>query len=140
MLRNQRGFSLVEIMIVLAIIGIIVAIMANRFSGGLDKARVKEAKIKMQQITDRLEMYNTDCSTFPTTDQGLEALLEQPEGEPSCESWGPEAYAKKSLFKDPWKREFIYESDGAEFTIKSLGKDKKEGGDAYDADLSSEDL
>ena len=139
MLRNQRGFSLVEIMIVLAIIGIIVGLMANRFAGGLDKAKEKQAKIMIKQLEDRLEMYNTDCSTYPSGDQGLEALISQPEGDPPCESWGPEPYMKK-IPKDPWKRDFIYESDGAEYTIISLGKDKKEGGEGFDKDISSADL
>ena len=134
-LLNSRGFSLVEIMIVLAIIGIIVGIMANNFSGGLDKAKVKQAKITIAQLTDRLEMYQTDCSTYPTTEEGLDALLTAPGGD-SCEEWGPEPYMKK-LPKDPWKRDYIYESDGGEFTITSLGKDKKEGGEGYAADISN---
>ena len=132
--KNNQGFSLVEIMIVLAVIGIIVGIMANKFAGALDKSKVKAAKITIQQLSDRLEMYNTDCSAYPTTEEGFEALMSSP-GD-SCEEWGPEAYMKK-VPKDPWNRPFIYESDGADFTITSLGADKKEGGEGYDADLSN---
>ena len=138
-LNNRRGFSLVEIMIVLAIIGIIAAIMANRFAGGLDKAKVKQARVLIQQLSDRLEMYNTDCNTYPTTDQGLEALAAQPTGDPGCESWGPTPYMKK-VPKDPWGRPFIYESDGVEFNIISLGKDKREGGDEYGKDISLKEM
>lgn len=138
-LNNRRGFSLVEIMIVLAIIGIIAAIMANRFAGGLDKAKVKQARVLIQQLSDRLEMYNTDCNTYPTTDQGLEALATQPTGEPGCESWGPTPYMKK-VPNDPWGRAFIYESDGVEFNIISLGKDKREGGEEYGKDISLKDM
>lgn len=134
MLRNHRGFSLVEIMIVLAIIGIIVGLA----SGGIsyfEKAKVKEANVKIKQLGDALEMYYTDCSIYPTTDQGLAALVEAPS---DCEEWGPEPYIKK-IPKDPWKREYIYESDGSDFEIKSLGKDRKEGGEGLDADISSKE-
>ncbi|MCB0378839.1 MAG: type II secretion system major pseudopilin GspG [Bdellovibrionales bacterium] len=139
LLTDKRGFSLVEIMIVVVIIGIIATTMGNRLFGGLDKAKVKNAKIMMQKISDALEMYNVDCNTYPTTDQGLEALVKEPGGEPGCDSWGPVPYLKK-IPKDPWGRPYIYESDGVEINIISLGKDKKEGGDGFDKDISLQDL
>lgn len=139
LLNNRRGFSLVEIMIVIVIIGILVATMGNRMFGGLDKAKVKNAKIMMQKFADALEMYNTDCNTYPTTDQGLQALMTEPQGEPSCDNWGPVAYLKK-IPKDPWGREYIYDSDGVEFNIISLGKDKREGGTEFGEDISYKDL
>ena len=138
-LKDKRGFSLVEIMIVVVIIGIIAATMGNRLFGGLDKAKVKNAKIMMQKFADALEMYNTDCNTYPTTDQGLESLQVEPQGDPACDSWGPVEYLKK-IPKDPWGRPYIYESDGVEFNIISLGKDKREGGDKFGEDISYKDL
>lgn len=138
-LNNRRGFSLVEIMIVVVIIGIIAATMGNRLFGGLDKAKVKNAKIMMQKFADALEMYNTDCNTYPTTDQGLDALMSEPQGEPACTNWGPVSYLKK-IPKDPWGRDYIYESDGVEFNIISLGKDKREGGTEFGKDIIFNEL
>lgn len=139
MLTNKRGFSLVEIMIVVAIIGLLVSTMGSRIFGGLDKAKVQNAKVMMRKFADALEMYNTDCNTYPTTDQGLEALVTEPQGEPACDSWGPVSYMKK-IPKDPWGRPYIYESDGLDFNIISLGKDKREGGEGFAADIEYQDL
>jgi len=139
LLNNKRGFSLVEIMIVVVIIGIIATTMGNRLFGGLDKAKVKNAKIMMQKFADALEMYNTDCNTYPTTDQGLEALMSEPQGDPACDAWGPVNYLKK-IPKDPWGQAYFYESDGVEFNIISLGKDKREGGEAFGIDINYNEL
>ena len=140
-LKNKSGasggFSLVEIMIVVVIIGIIAATIGNRLFGGLDKAKVKNAKIMIQKFSDALEMYQTDCNSYPTTEQGLEALIKEPT--PTCAEWGPVPYIKK-IPKDPWGRPYIYESDGTEFDIISLGKDKREGGDKFGKDISYKDL
>lgn len=134
--NSERGFSLVEIMIVLVIIGTIVSMIASRIFGARDRARDKQVKITMQQIMDQLEMYQQDCNSYPTTSQGLNALIKQPSGEPACESWGPTPYAK-DVAKDPWGNEFGYESDGTSYEIISYGKDKKPGGDK---DYSSKKL
>ena len=138
-LSNKRGFSLVEIMIVVAIIGLLVATMGSRIFGGLDKAKVQSAKVMMRKFADALEMYNTDCNTYPTTDQGLDALISEPQGEPACDNWGPVSYMKK-IEKDPWGRPYIYESDGVEYNIISLGKDKREGGEDFGEDISFKEL
>jgi general secretion pathway protein G len=139
LLNNRRGFSLVEIMIVVVIIGIIAATAGNQLFGGLDKAKVKNAKIQMQKLADALEMYNTDCNTYPTTEQGLEALMSEPSGEPACDNWGPVKYLKK-IQKDPWGRAFYYESDGVEFNITTFGKDKREGGEGFNKDISYNEI
>jgi general secretion pathway protein G len=135
---DQAGMTLIEIMIVLAIVGGLMAVLGSRFIGQLEKSRVSNVKIQIKEISKQLDMYNTECSNYPTTEQGLQALIQSP-GEDACPNWGPEPYLKKEP-KDPWNRTFIYESDGTSFTLKSLGKDKKEGGEGYDKDISSEEI
>lgn len=137
-LNNRSGFSLVEIMIVVVIIGIIGATMGSRLFGGLDRAKVKDAQNMMRNFADALEMYATDCNSYPTTEQGLDALVSEPGGDPGCDSWGPQ-YLKK-IPKDPWGRDYIYESDGVEFNITSYGKDKKESGDGFGKDINYNEL
>lgn len=128
--------TLIEIMIVVAIIGGLMAVLGGRIMGNLDRAKVSQAKIHMREIQKQLEMFYLDCNQYPTTEQGFEALVQPPA---SCANWGPEPYLT-AVPKDPWGREYIYESTGGRFTITSLGKDRRVGGDGYDADISSDDL
>lgn len=131
---NKKGMTLIEIMIVLAILGGIMAVLLPRFQGQGDKAKVKEAKIQMGQVINAIAMYYNDCGKNP---QSLEGLVDT---DANCSNWGPEAYLKKNLLKDPWGNEFLYQLNGAEYELKSLGRDGAEGGSGYDADLSSADL
>jgi general secretion pathway protein G len=132
---NSKGMTLVEIMIVLAIIGGLMALLAPRFTGALDKSKVRETKIAMGQIQNALNMYYTDCGKFPKT---LDALVKAPSSD-ECSNWGPDAYLKKEA-KDAWGTPFIYELDGNQFIIKSLGNDRREGGAEYAKDITSEEL
>lgn len=132
-LRSPVGFTLVEVLIVLAILGAIAALVLPRVTGGLDKSKVKEAKVQIGQIAQALSMYYTDCGSYPSSLEGLVKATD------SCKNWGPEPYMKKSPV-DPWGTPFVYSLDGGNFNIKSLGKDKKEGGDGFDKDISLEDL
>lgn len=136
---NNQGFSLIEIMIVLGLIGGIVAYIASRIADSGANAKVKTANLVIRNTMDQLEMYRDACGSYPTTAQGLKALVEKPSGEPACESWGPEAYSK-SIPKDPWSRELVYESDGNDFEIISYGNDRRPGGDGADGDISSKKL
>ena len=139
-IRNNRGMTLIEIMIVLLILGRMAGILVTKVMSSLAKARVNQAKILISEIGKALDQFNTDCGFYPTTDQGLQGLITSPGGSRACPNWGPEAYIKK-LPKDPWGTELIYACpDGSHYTLKSLGRDKKEGGEGLDADISSEDL
>ena len=131
--QNKKGMTLIEIMIVLAIIGGIAALLLPRLTGQLDKAKQKEARIQMSQIVNALSMYYTDCGKYPSALDGLVKL------DSGCSNWGPEAYLKKDP-KDPWGHAFIYELSGNEYQLKCLGKDGKEGGSGYDTDISLEDI
>lgn len=130
--------TLIEIMIVLAIIGAISALLLPRIAGSQDKANVKQAKILIGQVIQSLQMYNTDCGKYPAT---LDGLTKQ---DANCSSWGPEPYYKlpkgREAILDPWSHPLEYTSKGSDYVLKSLGKDGAEGGSGYDADISSEDL
>ncbi|MGE5086712.1 MAG: type II secretion system major pseudopilin GspG [Bacillota bacterium] len=132
-ISNRKGMTLIEIMIVLAIIGGIAALLLPRLTGQLDKAKQKEARIQMSQIVNAISMYYTDCGKNP---QALENLVK---ADANCSNWGPEPYLKKDP-KDPWGHDFVYELNGNEYTLKCLGKDGREGGSGYDADISLEDI
>ncbi len=131
--RNALGMTLLEIMIVLAILGSLMAILLPKLVGQQDKAKVKETKIIISQVITALNMYYTDCGKFPASLEGLTAA------DSSCTNWGPEAYMKKTP-KDSWDNEFQYTVEGSNFILKSLGSDKREGGEGYAGDISSEDI
>ncbi len=136
---NQQGMTLLEIMIVLAIIGGILGLVGSGVMKNFEKSKVRQTKIGIKKVEEMLETYNLDCSTYPTTDQGLQALIEQPDTEPTCESWGPESYSKK-IPKDAWGKEYEYESDGADYVLTSYGKKNKPGGSGYEADIINTEL
>lgn len=134
---SQKGFTLVEIMIVLVILGGLMAFLVPSVSGQRDKANVKMAQMKISRIATALEAFYGDCNQYP---DALDQLMQKP-SEDVCDNWGPTAYLKKADdLRDPWKNDFLYEIEGGGFIIKSLGKDKQEGGEGYDADISSENL
>lgn len=131
----QTGFSFIEIMIVIVIMAGIVAIVGPTLFSRLDQAKVEQAKIQMKSLVSALDLYHLDNSTYPTTDQGLGALLTSPEVGIKPGNWrGP--YLRSSLVpKDPWNHDYTYQSDGSEIVIKSLGADGEEGGDGINADI-----
>ena len=133
-LGSERGMTLIEIMIVIAIIGSIMAIVGVNAKKAFDKSKVSNAKLQMGELSKSLDQYNIDCNSYPPN---LEALLSKP-GD-GCANWGPQAYTKKKLLIDPWGHPFIYESQGGTYTLLSLGRDGKQGGDGLDADIPSED-
>ena len=126
--KSTKGFTLVEIMIVLAILGSIFALLAGRFAGARDKAKVKEANIQMGQLSNSLSNYNLDCNKYPAS---LDALKKADD----CKNWGPNPYYTGKLL-DPWGNPYHYEISGSEFVLKSYGRDGKDGGSGFDKDLT----
>lgn len=135
--KNQKGLTLVEILIVLGIIGTVMTVLAPRIFGSRDKSKVKITKLQMGKIGSALEEFYSDCDQYP---ESLDQLLTAPSSD-VCESWGPVAYLKseKDLL-DQWKTPYSYSLEGGNYILISYGKDKEPDGEGFDADLSSEDL
>lgn len=136
--RVQRGFTLIEILVVVVIIGILVAVVAPNFMGEPDKARVARAKQDIDSIVTALNMYRLDNFTYPTTDQGLQALVSAPTGAPPAPNWRQGGYMPR-LPKDPWNNEYRYLSPGqrGDIDVYSLGADGQPGGEGIQADIGN---
>ncbi|MBD8525561.1 type II secretion system major pseudopilin GspG [Pseudoxanthomonas sp. CAU 1598] len=134
----QRGFTLIEILVVVVIIGILVAVVAPNFMGEPDKARVTRAKQDIDAIATALNMYRLDNFAYPSTDQGLQALVSAPGGSPPAPNWRQGGYLPR-LPKDPWDNEYRYLSPGqrGEIDIYSLGADGQPGGEGIAADIGN---
>jgi len=132
----QSGFTLIEIMVVVAIIAILGATVVPLIMDRPNEARVVRAKNDIATIGAALDLYKLDNFNYPSTDQGLEALVEKPTGDPEPANWKSGGYIKK-LTKDPWGRAYLYQSEGSDFEIVSLGNDGAEGGEEFDADISN---
>lgn len=137
---RQSGFTLIEIMVVVVIIGILASVVVPRIMDNPDKARVAKAKNDIQAIGSALDIYRLDNYVYPTTDQGLEALVIKPTSSPEPANWKQGGYIKK-LNKDPWGNEYLYLNPGehGETDIYSLGADGAPGGDGPNKDIGSWD-
>lgn len=134
--RNQ-GFTLIEVMVVIAILGILGALVVPRVMDRPDEARLVKVQSDLQAIESALNLYRLDHSAYPTTEQGLEALVQKPTQGPIPETF-PEGGYMSSVPEDPWGKPYVYLRDGAgRFEVLSLGADGQEGGDGIDADISS---
>ncbi len=143
--RRQRGFTLIEIMAVVLIMGMLMTLVGVAVTGQIDKARVTTAHAKMSQLENALEFYRMDNSRYPSTEQGLQALLSPPASGPSPRNYPPGGYLKKrDAIIDPWGGEFQYGSPGehntASFDLWSLGADQSPGGESTDADIPNWEL
>lgn len=137
---KQAGFTLIEIMVVVVIIGILASVVVPRIMDNPDKARVAKAKHDIRSLESALDIYRLDNYTYPTTDQGLESLVSQPTSSPEPANWKQGGYIKK-LNNDPWGNPYLYLSPGehGEIDIYSLGADAAPGGEGPNADIGSWD-
>ena len=136
-LINNKGFSLLEILIALALLATAGAFVAGKVFDSLHEGRVNSAKIQMNSLAGLLKEYRRHCYRYPTTEQGLEALIEKPSSGPECKKYNPSGYIEKGVVpNDPWENSFSYESDnGKKFNIVSYGADGLEGGEEEDKDI-----
>ena len=132
---RTEGFTLLELLVVLVILGLLVGYVAPRYFGQIGKSETKVARAQLDSLEKALDTYRLDVGHFPTTDQGLAALQAAPGNEPKWQ--GP--YLKKAVPMDPWGRPFVYKSPGehGEYDLLSYGKDGKPGGTAEDADITN---
>ncbi|MFB0933919.1 MAG: type II secretion system major pseudopilin GspG [Pseudomonadales bacterium] len=135
---KQKGFTLIEIMVVVVILGILGALIVPNIIGRPDEARVQAAKADIESIGTALELYRLDNGNYPSTDQGLDALVNEPSGFPEARRWNRDGYLKK-LPKDPWDEGSLYFSEDRKYEVYSYGADRKEGGEGVDADISTDD-
>ena len=135
---KQSGFSLIELIAVVAILGILAAVVAPRVFTQPGKARITRAKTDISNIVGALQIYKLENFNYPTTDQGLMALVEQPTGEPEAPNWQEGGYLD-NMPKDPWGRDYLYLSPGenGEIDVYSLGRDGQSGGEGEDADVGN---
>ena len=138
---REAGFTLIELMIVIVILGLLAAIVMPRIVGETDKARYGTARAQMRVLEDALKRYKLDHGVFPTTEQGLDALVMQPTGGDIPEQWPTGGYLdRQEIPFDPWGNPYIYISPGAnspDFDLVSLAADGLEGGEGFDADIES---
>ena len=139
--RAAAGFTLIEILVVVVILGILAAVVAPRMMDQPDKAAVVAAKQDVQAIITALNMYKLDNQHYPSTQQGLEALVQRPGGAPEARNWKDGGYLSR-LPRDPWGNPYQYLSPGrsGDFEVYSLGKDGQPGGEGYNADIGSWDF
>lgn len=139
--NGSRGFTLIEVMIVVVILGILAAIIVPRIMGRPEEAKRTKAAVDIKGIEQALNLYKLDSGTYPSTEQGLEALVKKPETKPVPGKWKEGGYLAK-VPVDPWGRAYLYLSPGdhGDFDLYSHGADGEPGGEGKDADVESWNL
>jgi len=132
---GARGFTLLELLVVLVIIGLLAGYVGPKFFAQIGKSEVKTAAAQLDALGKALDQYRLDTGHYPSTEQGLDALFNKPADE--ARWWGP--YLRKAPPKDPWGRAYVYKAPGdhGDFDLSSLGKDGREGGAGEDQDITN---
>jgi general secretion pathway protein G len=142
-MKDREGFTLLEIIVVVFILSLLVAIVAPKIMGRTDDAKIADAKVQIKNFETALKLFKIDNGFYPTTEQGLESLIEKPVSGKVPEKYREGGYLEqKKIPLDPWGSPYIYVSPGihGDFDILSYGNDGKEGGDGKDADIKSWDM
>jgi general secretion pathway protein G len=136
--RRAAGFTLIEIMVVVVILGILAALVLPNVIGNVDKAQIAKVKQDLQAFDTALSLFRLDNFKYPTTDQGLQSLVQQP-NDPTIRNWKPGGYLRGGVRKDPWSNDYVYVSPGqhGEYDIYTLGADGQEGGEGINADIGN---
>ena len=138
---KQSGFTLIEVIVVLVILGILASIVVPNVISRTDQAQIVKAKQDIRALESALQMYRVDNFSYPTTDQGLQALVEKPSSGPEAKNWQKGGYIKK-VPSDPWQNEYQYiiPVEEGDFDLYSLGADGRPGGADSNADIGNWDL
>ena len=139
---NQRGFTLIELVVVMTILALLAVLVVPKLIGRTDEARVTATKVQIRNIESALQLYKVDNGVYPTTEQGLQALVVAPTIPPLPMNWKSGGYLGKVPL-DPWKRPYVYMSPGLhdpDYDLMSYGADGEPGGEEKNADIASWDL
>ena len=142
-LVNKRGFTLIEIMVVIVILALLAALVGPKIIGRSDDAKIADAKVQIRNIESALKLFKLDNGFYPSTEQGLQALVEKPTVGQIPKNYKAEGYLEsKKLPKDPWGNDYLYLSPGehGDYDLCSYGSDGVKGGEGKDADICNWDL
>lgn len=134
--RHQQGFTLIEIMVVIIILGLLGAVVGPRLLGNVGKANTDTTRLQIENLSAALDLYYLEVGDYPSTEQGLDALIMAPQDVPG---WNGPYLKKRKVPTDAWKRPFIYRAPGEQgaYDLYSLGKDGTEGGEGENTDIVS---